>query len=248
MVRRWLFTTLGLVALVSLVGVAAAQPSPPSAVEALRAVPVEGAKLPGGKKLWVHVYYARDGKGRGKPTPAPSCPSDVNTQSQYLLFGKAATGGLTLKLNASSAPSAAGVGLARGISAWNGVRADYFTLVSSGGTSTPVEDNTSSIGWARFAQRNVLAATWTWTDANGRIDEADVFFNTRYTWANLDQCGGSSFDLGDIAAHELGHAVGLDHVSDADKLATMYPSAPAGEILKRTLTQGDASGFLAALQ
>jgi Matrixin len=171
----------------------------------------------------------------------------VNTQSAYKLFGKASTNGLLFKLSAST-PAGAAAGLGTGMAPWNGVQAGYLSLQSSGGASGPADDGTNSVGWGRFAQRNVLAATWTWTDTSGRIDEADMFFNTRYTWANLAACGGSSHDIGNVAAHEFGHALGLDHVSDDDRQATMYPSAPAGEVLKRTLTAGDRSGFLAALQ
>ena len=47
-------------------------------------------------------------------------------------------------------------------------------------------------------------------------------------------------DIMNIAMHELGHAVGLGHVTD--KLLTMYPTAKAGETLKRILGNGDKKG------
>jgi hypothetical protein len=242
---RWLAVALVVAALIP-AAVAAGAPAP-AAQPLVSAVPIEGVAVGGGKKLWVHVYLAGNAKGGGKPQPAPTCPTDVNSQTAYKLFGMASPNGLTFKLAASS-PAGAATGLGSGMAAWNGVRAGYLSLQSSGGASGPADDGTNSVGWGRFAQPNVLAATWTWTDAGGRIDEADMFFNTRYTWANLVQCGGSSYDIGNIAAHELGHALGLDHVSDVDRQATMYPSAPAGEVLKRTLTAGDRNGFLASLQ
>lgn len=40
----------------------------------------------------------------------------------------------------------------------------------------------------------------------------------------------------------------LDHIEDSGAKATMYPSAPRGETLKRTLTQGDAVGAQAVVE
>jgi hypothetical protein len=37
----------------------------------------------------------------------------------------------------------------------------------------------------------------------------------------------------------MGHVLGLNHFSDSGAQATMYPSAPADEVRKTTLTAGD---------
>jgi hypothetical protein len=249
--RKRILAAVAAAVLGSILAAGAGHAAPPASLTTVSAVPIEGLTASGGKKLWVHVFYAKEnekGKGGGKPKPAPACPDDVNTQDDYLLFGRASTSGLDFRLYPSGAPSGAAVGIQAGVDAWNGVETGYFSLATSGGASRPADDDVNSIGWARFAQPRVLAAAWTWTDASGRIDESDIFFNTRYTWANLTACGGSSYDIASIAAHELGHAAAIDHVSDPERQATMYPSAPAGEILKRTLTVGDENGLTAALQ
>ena len=108
------------------------------------------------------------------------------------------------------------------------------------------------VGWARLVPKNVLAATWTYTDLKGRVTGADVFYNTSQKWSVLsgpnDGCNSESrFDIENIGTHEFGHVLGLDHVSDPGKQATMYPSAPAGEVRKRTLTTGDVFGVQASL-
>ena len=103
MKARWLAVALVVAALI------------PAAVAA-----IEGVAVGGGKKLWVHVYLAGNAKGGGKPQPAPTCPTDVNSQTAYKLFGTASPNGLTFKLAASS-PAGAATGLGTGMAAWNGV-------------------------------------------------------------------------------------------------------------------------------
>ena len=95
---------------------------------------------------------------------------------------------------------------------------------------------------------SALAATWTWTNSSNTVTGADTFFNTNFTFGISATCNAvSTSELGDIITHEIGHTIGLGHVNDSQAMATMYPSAPAGETRKRTLTTGDKNGFLAAL-
>jgi hypothetical protein len=53
------------------------------------------------------------------------------------------------------------------------------------------------------------------------------------------ECVGS--DIQNTLTHEIGHAMGLDHVTEP--LSTMEPAAPIGETQKRIIDVGTAAGF-----
>jgi len=71
-----------------------------------------------------------------------------------------------------------------------------------------------------FAGGGVVAVTPIWFNASGVITDADVIFNGRdWMFTTSGQTG--RFDVQDVAAHELGHLLGLDHSPHC--AATMYP-------------------------
>ncbi len=68
-------------------------------------------------------------------------------------------------------------------------------------------------------------------------------FNNRYTWSISGQAG--QFDVQNIATHELGHALGLNHPGAAEcGEETMWSSAGVGETKKRSLEPGDKNGLV----
>jgi Matrixin len=229
------------------------------------AKPVAGKPVGHGLRLWVSVFYARGGTPGPPPGHGPGgggggvdCTDD-NSQPGYAApFASASTSGLTLHINNGTVPSGLGSpafdsALSNAARTWNSVAGIPGTAdldIATDGTETsPAQDGTSTIGFATIVPRTVLAATWTWVDANNRVIEADLFYNTTQPWAFFPQCPSTTtgnFDVQEIGTHELGHTVGLSHYSDSAAMATMYPSAPPDELRKRTLTIGDAQAFVAS--
>ena len=75
---------------------------------------------------------------------------------------------------------------------------------------------------------------------NGLIADADVIYNGKDH--NFTTTGtGGSFDVQDIAVHELGHLLGLDHSGWAG--STMFPWVDPSVILHRSLSQDDLNGM-----
>jgi hypothetical protein len=217
-------------------------------------VEVHGKAVGNGLRLTVHVFPAAPERRDGRPAPvAPSCTD--GDQSAHAHFAQAKQGGMVFRLDNTFAPSAVRSGapaaITAGFEAWDAVIAgDYFDVQrDDAAADRPIRDGVNAAGWARLNPKGTLAATYSWTDQAGRVVESDMFFNTRHTWGVLSGCNASSaFDIQNVGTHEAGHVLGLDHVSDANRMATMYPSAPGGEVKKRTLTAGDAAGAAAALQ
>ena len=92
--------------------------------------------------------------------------------------------------------------------------------------------------------------TVTFVSTSGEILDADVEVNdAEFAFTACDpglDCQRVDSDLENTLTHELGHVVGLDHppATDPDAYsATMFASAPAGEIAKRDLSDDDIRGI-----
>lgn len=142
--------------------------------------------------------------------------------------------------------------LRNAIAAWNGATGSRAHLTED---ATPAQQARSD--WAaddlhqiRFDESNgsgyfpagtgIVAITPLWFAGDGRITDADVLFNgSGYGFTTSGQPG--SFDVEDVAAHELGHFLGLDHSGWAG--ATMYPYVATTVILHRSLSRDDVLGM-----
>ena len=85
-----------------------------------------------------------------------------------------------------------------------------------------------------------LAINYTWFSGT-RILETDLRLNrTDYNWTNKP--GGKKYQVVNVAAHELGHQVGLDDLGDPHGGLTMFGRISRGEVKKTTLGSGDLRG------
>ena len=107
-----------------------------------------------------------------------------------------------------------------------------------------VKDSKNSIVFGDYPNSGVIAITSVWYNKRTReIVEFDMLFNTRFIWGDATQ-DQSKMDLQNIAAHELGHSVGLDDLyTTSCSAVTMYGYSSEGEIIKKTLEQPDITGL-----
>jgi hypothetical protein len=84
-----------------------------------------------------------------------------------------------------------------------------------------------------------VALTPVWFLADGTITDADVLFNGNGFQFTTNQQP-ARFDVQDVATHELGHFLGLDHSGWAG--ASLYPYVDPSVILHRSLSRDDVHG------
>ena len=144
------------------------------------------------------------------------------------------------------------IALRNSIDAWNRVTGTTSTLVentspaqqartdwASSDLHTMWFDETDSSGYFPGFSGTVAVTPISFF-TNGQIIDADVLFNGDDHLFTTTQQGGR-FDIQDVATHELGHLLGLDHCSHAG--ATMFPYVDPSVILHRSLSADDVRGL-----
>lgn len=108
-------------------------------------------------------------------------------------------------------------------------------------------DNKNEVYFGSIANSNTIAVTTVWgifrgPTASRELVEWDmVFDDVKFSWSTTGAL--SSMDFGNIATHELGHAVGLADLYNTCVDETMYGYATEGETKKRDLNTGDLQGM-----
>jgi len=144
------------------------------------------------------------------------------------------------------------VAIRNALEEWNGVDGSSARFVED---ASPAEQartdwSSASIHLALFDEDNsssffppgsgIVAITPVWFSvASGQITDADVLFNgSQFEFTTAGESG--RYDVQDVATHELGHFLGLDHSGWAG--ASMYPYVSTAVIAHRSVSADDAHG------
>lgn len=134
---------------------------------------------------------------------------------------------------------------------------NIFAGITNGeidGADTTSTDGKNEIYFGGIAEPGVLAVTIVWYERGGPpsqrdIVEYDMIFDDQHKWENVGPTSETelvdteAYDFWAVAAHELGHAAGMDHPDNSCTEETMYAFANTGETKQRTLHDGDKAGI-----
>jgi hypothetical protein len=150
--------------------------------------------------------------------------------------------------------------ISRAFSTWAAVPTAAVSYQFMGFTANlPGEDDgRSTLGflYAPDLDRVLASTSYLIDDVTGDLIEADILFNSAYTWSVADGGEAGKWDLQSIALHEIGHFNGLGHSAIGETQvtpgggrqvlsvgATMFPIAlGAGDVSGRTLHADDIAG------
>jgi hypothetical protein len=171
------------------------------------------------------------------------------TGHTYSIYAKWASGTATFYVNPANADvsaSAAAAAIQAGMDVWNTQSGSAFRY-SYGGTvsdTATAYDNRNVALFRNTSNGSAIATTYSWWNSSNQLLDSDIiFWDGPFTFfTGSSGCGGVSNAayIEDIAAHEFGHALGLNHSEYAD--ATMYPSYSYCSQAMRTLAPDDVNG------
>ncbi len=165
----------------------------------------------------------------------------------YATYGKWGTPAVDFYINPANAdvtPAAAQAALIAGASAWTAQSDAGFRFVAAGtaNDTATANDGRNVVFFRNATNGSAIASTYSWSN-NGRIVDADIiFWDGGFTFfTGTSGCGGSNAAyIEDIATHEFGHALGLNHSTVSG--ATMYPGYSTCSMAKRSIEADDVAG------
>jgi hypothetical protein len=132
--------------------------------------------------------------------------------------------------------------------AWRDQSSANFEFIYDGTTTRVGVNLTDGINAVSFLDDDggdALAATFIRSDQRDRVAAFDIVFyassnSSPINWNGPRDPASGTMDLGGVAVHEFGHALGLDHTPIAQ--ATMFASATGRGLQLRTLHADDLAG------
>jgi hypothetical protein len=146
--------------------------------------------------------------------------------------------------NADVSADAAEWAVQAGAGVWGSQSNASFRFVHGGrvsDTSTRY-DNRNIVMFRNTSNGSAIATTYSWSLSGGQLADIDmIFWDGGFTFFVGGGCGGwNAAYIEDVAAHEFGHGLGLNHSNDPD--ATMYSRYETCSTSQRTLAADDIAG------
>lgn len=153
--------------------------------------------------------------GRVSAGAAVSC----NAAGGFTHWGNA---NISWRLNTAGQGSGKATALQAAMASWTAVTSANHNLTYAGTTTTGWATNgVNTILWANGngCTGSCLALTALVLQSGQLIVETDITFNASFTW----NTNGSDYDVQAVAAHELGHTLGIHHTNlTSTPRPTMY--------------------------
>ncbi|HEX7140271.1 MAG TPA: matrixin family metalloprotease [Vicinamibacterales bacterium] len=118
-----------------------------------------------------------------------------------------------------------------------------FQYAGTSSLTTNTNDGMNVVMFRNASNGSAIATTYWWSDGSHIIDADIVFWDGGFTFFTGSTGCVNGFYIEDIAAHEFGHALGLNHSTST--AATMYPSVSPCNMSNRTLDIDDINGVQA---
>lgn len=114
---------------------------------------------------------------------------------------------------------------------------------SYSGAASPYADGQNNIQFGDAGGGGTVAVTYVWGARRTAIYEWDQIYEDGWAWSVGDPASSTAFDFLSVAAHEVGHAAGLDHPGSTCTAETMYAYVDYGQTFQRSLNTGDVQGI-----